>query len=153
MIDTYDAKAAGCTASAFEEQSHSPKNGRRPSGDSAGKVGTGGMLQECCSDQDRHSSLLSSGRSRCNDGNQSCAQNGVRNLPPGSSGTGQPSAGERSGACAGGPATGKAGTQKPHRHSLARLPLLAYKEPCLERAYTLWHARHRWQVSTLFLLN
>lgn len=153
MVDTYDAKAAGCTASAFEAQSHGSKNGRRPSSDSAGEAKSDCMLQECCRDQNgRRPSSDSAGKATNGCMLQECCrhQNGHSSL--GSSGKGLQNAAEHLGACAGASATGKAGTQKVHRHSLARLPLMAYKEPRLERAYTLWHARHRWQVSALSLV-
>ena len=120
MIDTYDAKAAGCTASAFEAPSHSPRNGRRPSSDSRGKATNGYMLQDCCREQNGHSSSGSSAKGLCHTKKQQ-------------------------GACVGDAAAGKAGMQKPTRHGLARTPVMTYKEACLERAYTLWHARHRWQ--------
>ena len=74
---------------------------------------------------------------------QSGIQNG--NLSPG----GESSMGgieKQPGACEDDSA---AGMQKPKRHSLVRMPLMCYKDARMERAYTLWHARQRWQVVTL----
>ena len=153
MIDTYDAKAAGCTASAFEQQSreepHSgPRNGRRPSSDSAGKATNGYNLQSCCRDQIGHSSTDSSGKDQyCSE-----AQSGIQNgdLSSGSSQSDQCDNEKQQGGVDDSAAgdLDKPGMQKQRRHSLVRMPLMCYKDARMERAYTLWHARHRWQVST-----
>ena len=151
MIDTYDAKAAGCTASAFEQQSreepsHGPRNGRRPSSDSAGKAANGYSLQSCCRDQNGHSSPGSSGKGQYGS-NQQSGRNG--DSSPGSSESGLCGTEKQPGACKDDSAAGKPDMQKPKRHSLARMPLMCYKDARMERTYTLWHARHRWQVSAL----
>ena len=127
MIDTYDAKAAGCTASAFEAPSHGPGNGRHSSSDSS-KAPNGYGLQDCCRGQNGHASPSSSAKGLCVTQKQQDAH-------------------------AEDAAAGKPGMQKPKRGSLARMPLMTYTEPCLERAYTLWHARHRWQVSQGSLIH
>jgi hypothetical protein len=120
MINTYDAKAAGCTASAFENS-----NGHTNScnGDSKSlnshKHPSQGMGSPLGSIQAFVRGILGSGKVL--------------------------------GATVEDASADKLGMKKHVRDaSLARVPLMAYKDPHLERAFTLWHARHRWQVSHLY---
>lgn len=119
MIDTFDAKAAGCTASAFEGSASGSDghNGRGPgSGSSWG-------------------SSLSLGASWL------MGRAGLA----GSSASGKgktPSTGK------GILASMKLSMGKTDRRSYARTALKTYRDVQLERAYTLWHARQRWQVES-----
>ena len=120
MINTFDAKAAGCTASAFEDSNrHTDScNGvsKSLSSHNHPSQGMGSLLGSI---QAFLKGILGSGKVLGADVEDASAD--------------------------------KLGMEKPVRDaSLARVPLLAYKDPRLERAFTLWHARHRWQVSHLY---
>ncbi len=120
LINTYDAKAAGCTASAFENPNgHTnscTRGGRTLSNEKHPSQGTGSLLGSI---QAFLRGLLGSGNHCGTDLEDASAH--------------------------------KLGMEKPVKDaSLARAPLMAYKDSHMERAYTLWHARHRWQVSCVY---
>lgn len=117
MINTYDAKAAGCTASVFENPN--------------------GHTDSCNADSKSLSSQKHPSQGT------GLLLGSIQAFLRGALGSGKILGADVEDASA-----DKLGIEKPVRDaSPARIPLMAYKDPHLERAYTLWHARHRWQVS------
>ena len=149
MLNTYDAKAAGCTASAFEAS----REGSSSLGSSAGSTGSsmfsgrssssgsspgGGSLLGSASRS--VGSLFGSGKApsladehsmngdKLTDDKQNDKQ-GTRDFEVGKEGNGELS------------------VKVSKTTSMARRPLMSFRNPSVERAYNVWHARQRWQAS------
>ena len=148
MLNTYDAKAAGCTDSAFEaSREGSSSMGRSDSS-------TGGSMFSS-----RSSSSDSSPGSSLGSGSLvSSASRSVGNLF--GSGKASSLANELSmtsnkltdykrkkseaEVCEGG--DGKLSAKASKTTIVARRPLMSFRDPSLERAYNVWHAQRRWRV-------
>ena len=148
MLNTYDAKAAGCTASAFE----------------ASREGSSSLGR---SDSSTGSSMFSSRSS--SSGSSPCSSTGSGSLL----GSASPSVGSLFGSRkapglankhsmtgdklidnkrnkseleVGEGGDGKLCAKASKASTVARRPLMSFRDPSLERAYNVWHARQRWQV-------
>lgn len=189
MIETYDAKAAGCIASAFESETRSSGSSSRASSSNSTQhiippyeANTVGSAASACEEstagseghlssstkavrsnkhqegsigQTSKSSLRDhfseiSGKDLSSDKTKdsSSVQKRVSfQLSRDLSGNGKLGSGQGVGVYVEESAADKHDSQKTKARSLERVPLMAYKDPAMERAYTLWHARNRWQVS------